>query len=150
MSLVGKFMQPLWRMTRGLTLGVQGIVQDVENRVLLVRHGYRAGWHLPGGGVEWNETLEQALHRELLEETGVAVTGPMRLHGVFANFVNFPGDHVAVFEVPDWTQPEIPKSNLEILEQCFFAYGEIPENTAEGAKRRLEEIYEGIEIRAEY
>jgi 8-oxo-dGTP diphosphatase len=56
-------------------IGVGGIVFN-EDEVLLVRRGKEPAlgeWSLPGGAVEVGETLEEALHRELLEETGIEV-----------------------------------------------------------------------------
>src|SRR5690606_32871517 len=46
-----------------LTLGVR-TAAIVDGRVLLVRHGYVAGWQFPGGGVDPGETTEDAARRE--------------------------------------------------------------------------------------
>lgn len=52
------------------------MVHDGEHRLLLVRRANEPGrgrWSLPGGRVEAGETDEQAVTREVLEETGIAV-----------------------------------------------------------------------------
>jgi ADP-ribose pyrophosphatase YjhB (NUDIX family) len=139
----GKLMQPFWRMRRGLTLGAQGIVISPDREVLLVQHGYRPGWHFPGGGVEWGETIETALARELEEEAGVRLTGRPRLYGVFANFATFPGDHIAVFLCPHYERAAPPKPNAEISESRFFPLETLPDDLADGARRRLAEIDAG-------
>lgn len=139
-----KVLRPFWRMRRGMTLGAQGVVIDGDNRVLLVRHSYRPGWFFPGGGVEWNETIETALARELEEEVGVTLEAPPQLHGVFGNFVSFPGDHIAVFVVRHWQRREDYYRRGEIAEARMFAQGELPEHTDLGTRARLEEIVDGV------
>ena len=122
------------------------MVIDANNRVLLVRHGYRPGWHLPGGGVEWGESIELAMRRELQEEVGVEITKTPQLHGVFTNFTKFPGDHIAVYIVRDWNQPETPQPGLEIREQKFMAIDNLPDQLAVGARNRIVEVFEGVAI----
>jgi mutator protein MutT len=53
-----------------------GAVVVREGRVLLIRRGkepLRGRWLVPGGTVEYGESLEQAIVREVEEETGVSV-----------------------------------------------------------------------------
>src|SRR5271156_3689762 len=69
--------------TRPMTLGVRGIVLDAASAVMLVRHSYVPGWHLPGGGGEAGQPCEAAPVRELHEEANVIVEGPAILHGLF-------------------------------------------------------------------
>ena len=138
-----KLLRPFWRMRRGLTLGAQGVVIDDDNRVVLVRHSYRPGWFFPGGGVEWGETIETALERELEEEVGVSLTAPAALHGVFANFTNFPGDHIAVFVVRHWRRRENYYRRGEIADAGMFEGGRLPEQTDAGTRARLAEIIDG-------
>ena len=65
----------------------RAIVIDPDDRILLVRFEFpgRSLWATPGGGIEPGESAEEAIRRELAEETGFepAAVGPVvwqRLH----------------------------------------------------------------------
>ena len=136
---------------RGVTLGVRAAVFDPEGRVFLVRHSYVPGWHLPGGGVERGETMTDALHRELREETGIRLSAPATLFGIYLNRHTSPRDHVGLYVCRDWTQPEAPKvPNLEIVACGFHAPDVLPEGITGATRRRLAEIAEGRAPSAEW
>jgi ADP-ribose pyrophosphatase YjhB (NUDIX family) len=65
-------------------VGVGGVVIR-DGKVLLIRRGkapLRGRWMIPGGTVESGESLEQALVREVFEETGVVVR-PREMLAIF-------------------------------------------------------------------
>src|ERR1700761_292800 len=109
-----------WRLSRGLTLGVRGLVIDESGRIFLVKYTYVRGWYLPGGGVEPGETLLDALAREVREEAGLEVGGAHMLHGVFFNRRVSRRDHIAVFVVRDCRRVGETTSGLEIVASGFF------------------------------
>ena len=132
-----------WRIARGMTLGVRGVVLDGEDKVFLVRHSYVAGWHLPGGGVEVGETFLEALRRELVEEGRIELTGEPILHGLFFNGHVSRRDHVAVYVVRQFRQDRLPEPNHEIIECGFYDAGALPAETTRGTRLRIAEVLDG-------
>src|SRR3974390_3344611 len=135
-SAIRRALHVYWRLTRGLTLGVRGLVIDAERRIFLVRHTYVRGWHLPGGGVEPGETLVAALARELAEEGNIVLTAPARLHGMFFNSRVSRRDHVACFVVDSFRQSGAPAPNREIAASGFFALDAMPGDNTPATRAR--------------
>jgi ADP-ribose pyrophosphatase YjhB (NUDIX family) len=142
------FLRPLlhmwFRMIRGLTLGVRGLIVDSQGRVLLLQHTYVPGWHLPGGGVERGETADQALAREMQEEAGVRVLGRAALLSVHSNEAHHRGDHVLFYRIDAW-EPCAASNQGEIHTVAWFAPDALPADLTLATRRRIAEALEGVE-----
>ncbi len=124
---------------RPLTLGVKALIQDSEGRILLVKHSYQWGWHLPGGGVKKGENVYEAIARELKEE--VCLECPQEsllLRGICYSRGDHKHDHVAIFVVRNCDIGTVRPGSSEIEELQFF--DELPASVWPGTRRRVSEL----------
>ena len=75
---------PLAGMPSRLGVGANAIIFDDDGGILLEKRSDNGWWGLPGGHVEIGESAQDAVVREVLEETGLVVE-IMRLVGVYSH-----------------------------------------------------------------
>jgi 8-oxo-dGTP diphosphatase len=109
-------------------VGVAAAARTKSGRWLLIRRRDTGGWALPGGTLEWGETIAEAVARELAEEAGVELIGPSELGGVYSGVERDYRFHAVTILVKT-TVSEIlrpPKNELEIAEVRLFERSELP------------------------
>ncbi|MFF1477033.1 NUDIX hydrolase [Streptomyces sp. NPDC058301] len=67
------------------SVSVAGVIVDDAGRALVIKRRDNGKWEPPGGVVEREESLPEALQREVLEETGIKIALPAMLTGVYKN-----------------------------------------------------------------
>jgi len=135
-----------WRLSRGLTLGVRGLVVDGQGRVFLVKHTYVRGWHLPGGGVEPGETVLDALARELKEEGNIELIDTPKPFGVYFQPMPLQRDHVVLFVIDRYRQPAPPVPDHEIMAHGFFPGDALPPDASAATRARIAEVMMGAPV----
>ncbi len=127
-----------------LMLGVRLVAFDAAGRVFLVRHSYRPGWHLPGGGVEAGETARRAVRREAAEEGGLILGSEPVLFHLYAFATVGRRDHIVLF-VARGASARTAAPGLEIRDSGFFAPEALPEWTTGPTRARIREVLGGTE-----
>lgn len=109
-------------------VGICALARTADGRVLLVRRGDTGGWALPGGTLEWGETLSRALPREILEETGADTVKLGRVTGVYSRPDRDYRFHaVTICVLAEVVEPvRGPKNLIEIREARLFAPDALP------------------------
>lgn len=133
---------PLWahilasRIVRSkFRVAVAAMIFDEEGRVLLFKHTYRKfEWGIPAGSLEYNEQPENAIVREMLEETGMQI----QVQQLLLADSSKQDQHVSLIylcKIADGTFRE----SLEISEMKYFDVNDLPPMlfTEKGLIRRV-------------
>src|SRR6185503_14574213 len=104
------------------TVSAAAIVTNEEGKVLLLNHVLRpdSGWGYPGGFVNKGEQAEDAIRREVREETGIDLD-KLELHDVRNS-----GTHIEIlFVAKSVGEPEV--RSREIIELGWFGIDDFPQ-----------------------
>ena len=114
------------------TVSAAAVITNDEGKVLLLNHLLRpySGWGLPGGFLTAKEQSEEAIKRELLEETGI------RIENVEMFRVRTIARHVEILFRATASSAGTVQSG-EILELGWFDVDELPEGLPKSQKEIL-------------
>jgi len=131
-------------MTKRPLIAVDGVLIK-DGKILLVRRGkepFRGYYALPGGFVEYGETVERAVVREVYEETGIK-TRVKELLGVYSDPNRDPRGHViSIAFILEYIEGE-PHGRDDAEDACWFDLDDLPrlafdhKKIIEDARRRL-------------
>ena len=110
------------------------IIEMGSDRVVLIeRKNPPYGWALPGGFVDYGETLEDAAIREAYEETGLKIKN-LRQFRAYSDPNRDPRHHTITFvfvaEADTGEGSAIPKASDDAKNCEIFSIEQLPENLA--------------------
>lgn len=105
-------------------------ILNERGEVLLQKRGDMHAWGLPGGALELGESAEEAMLREVFEETGLRVKVEAFLGAYTRYFQEYPnGDRaqsIAFFFICSIVSGELYIDHDETLDLRFFSLAEAP------------------------
>ena len=113
-------------------VGIAAAAHTEDGRWLLIRRADTGTWALPGGTLEWGETLRVALDREMEEEAGVTELALENVVGIYSDPDRDPRFHAVTIVVRVKIAPptKAPANPLEIREARLFREDELPAELA--------------------
>ena len=147
-------LKSLWRYAHTLAglifrrplLGVSIIGITPEGAIVLVRRRDDGRWALPGGLVDWGETIGEAAARELKEETGFRLLNLTRLVGAYSDPHRDPRIHsvcvaLAAAVTPDGSiQDQLEISAVQVFPLDRLPFGSLSHDH----DRQLQDYLAGI------
>lgn len=130
----------------GVRASVSAVIFDRRGRLLLQQRSDGGQWGLPGGSVEVGESLTDAVHREVKEETGLTVA-VRRLVGVYSapalQIVRYPDGNVwhyvnACFECAP--RGGVLTTGDETLDLRYFALSALPKTLLPNHRVRIRDV----------
>jgi ADP-ribose pyrophosphatase YjhB (NUDIX family) len=127
----------VWLVQPRFTVTAGAVVRDERGRVLLLRHTLRrgSGWGIPGGFLARGEQPEEAVRRELREETGLELD---EVELVFVRTLR------SVQQVEIIFRATMPSAATESLTESFevegaewFALEQLPEELSQDQRRTI-------------
>ena len=128
--------------------GVRAVIVNADGKILLQKRGDLDIWGLPGGSMELDETVLEALRREIWEETGITVKDPQPM-GIYCgpiHRITYPnGDQIQCFGlafiVRSW-EGEFVADGDESKELRFFSQDEIPKTMLPTHSKTVEDYFQ--------
>jgi len=126
-------------------VGIAAAAVTADGRWVLIRRTDTGQWALPGGTVEWGETLQTCIRRELAEEAGVEVISLGQLLGVYSHpDRDFRFHAITVVVRAKVTSPLRPPANpVEISEVGLFEEHELPQELSHQMTDMLKNAVKG-------
>src|SRR5438105_11307779 len=115
-------------------IGVFALIFNLEKQILLGHRRDIDWWNLPGGGMESGETVDEALCREVREETGLEVKVD-RLVGVYSK----PQKQEVVLTFRCHITGGTLQATDEIRESRYFSPDALPQNTLPKHRERIQD-----------
>lgn len=122
--------------TRGVTIDA---IITKDDKILLIKRGrspFSGFWALPGGHLDFDETLDDALKREVKEETNLKVIS-LRLFGVYSNPKRHPKQAIAIAYIVGTIGK--PQASDDADEIKYFSVNKLPPKLAFDHQRIIDD-----------